>query len=118
MLNIKSRAAVRTGPASLLAGSMGRSGQAESRPMTSDALRARAWEGFRTAGRGVVVTLDDQDEVRYSTIEDLRGALADAPELAGLVEVVGAMATPHSPLSGLGSFQSSGTTIRASSPAC
>ena len=52
-------------------------------------LRARAREGFRTAGRGVVVTFDDQDEVRYSTIEDLRGALADAPELEGLLGVAG-----------------------------
>jgi hypothetical protein len=33
------------------------------------------------------VTIDDQDEVRYSTIENLRGALAKAPELAGLIEV-------------------------------
>jgi hypothetical protein len=47
----------------------------------------QAREGFRSAGRGVVVTFDDQDEVRYPTIEDLRGALADAPELEGLIEV-------------------------------
>jgi hypothetical protein len=55
--------------------------------MRSDDLHAFSREGFRSAGRGVVVTFDDQDDVRYSTIEDLRGALEKAPELAGLIEV-------------------------------
>jgi hypothetical protein len=57
--------------------------------MVSDDLHDFAREGFLTAGRGVVVTFDDQDEVRYSTIEDLRGALADAPELEGSLGVAG-----------------------------
>jgi hypothetical protein len=55
--------------------------------MVSDDLHDFAREGFRSAGRGVVVTFDDQEDVRYSTIEELRGALAKAPELAGLFEV-------------------------------
>jgi hypothetical protein len=57
------------------------------RDVSSNAIRAHAREGFRSAGRGVVVTFDDQEDVRYSTIEELRGALAKAPELAALFEV-------------------------------
>jgi hypothetical protein len=33
------------------------------------------------------VTFDDQDEVRYSTIGNLRVPLTKAPELAGVIEV-------------------------------
>jgi hypothetical protein len=55
--------------------------------MASDALCARAREGFRTAGRGVLVTFDDETLERYSTMEDLRGVLGKAPELAGLIQV-------------------------------
>jgi hypothetical protein len=55
--------------------------------MRSDDLHAFSREGFRSAGRGVVVTFDDRDDMRYSTIEDLRGTLDAAPELAELIQV-------------------------------
>jgi hypothetical protein len=55
--------------------------------MSRDAALASAREGFLAAGRGVLVTFDDEAEERFSTIEDLRGALAEAPELPGLIEV-------------------------------
>ena len=59
-----------------------------SRHASTDTLLASARAGFLVAGRGVAVIFDDQEGVRYSTIEDLRGALAKAPELEGLIEVV------------------------------
>jgi hypothetical protein len=37
----------------------------------------------------VVMVSDDGGETRYSTIEEFRGALADAPGLAGLIGVAG-----------------------------
>jgi hypothetical protein len=37
-----------------------------------EVIRASAREGFRIAGRGVLVMFDDEDLERYSTIEDLR----------------------------------------------
>ncbi|HEX7550642.1 MAG TPA: hypothetical protein VF579_08720 [Candidatus Methylomirabilis sp.] len=52
-----------------------------------EVIRASAREGFRIAGRGVLVMFDDEDLERYSTIEDLREVLGKAPELAGLVQV-------------------------------
>jgi hypothetical protein len=55
--------------------------------MIGDTLRASAREGFRTAGRGVLVMFDDETLESYSTMEDLQGVLDKAPELAGLIEV-------------------------------
>jgi hypothetical protein len=52
-----------------------------------EVIRASAREGFRIAGRGVLVMFDDEDLERYSTVEDLREVLAKAPELEGLVQV-------------------------------
>lgn len=54
-------------------------------------------DGFRFTGRGVVVTFDNGDEVRYSTIENLRGALTDAPELEGLLGVAGNAVASYDP---------------------
>jgi hypothetical protein len=65
--------------------------------MSSDYLRASARDSFLSVGRGVVVTFDDQEDVRYSTIEDPRGALAKAPELAGLIEVAGHAVVSYDP---------------------
>jgi hypothetical protein len=65
--------------------------------MRGDDLRDFACEGLRSAGRGVVVTFDDQEDVRYSTIEELRGALAKAPELKGLIEVAGQAVASYDP---------------------
>lgn len=62
-------------------------GRAESPAMINLSLRDPAREVFLALGRVVVVTFDDQDDVRYSTIEDLRGFLDAAPELAGLIQV-------------------------------
>lgn len=55
--------------------------------MSSVSLRFSARDTFRSAGRGGVVTFGDEGDVRYTTIKDLRGTLAKAPELAGLIEV-------------------------------
>jgi hypothetical protein len=51
----------------------------------------------RSACRGVAVIFDDQDAVRYSTIEDLRGALVTAPELEGLRGVAGEAVAAYDP---------------------
>jgi hypothetical protein len=55
--------------------------------MISDTLRAHARGGFLAAGRGVVMVSDERADFWYGTMEDLRGTLEAAPELAGLIEV-------------------------------
>lgn len=43
------------------------------------------------------MTFYDLEDARYTTIEDLRGALAKAPELAGLIEVAGKAVASYDP---------------------
>jgi hypothetical protein len=43
------------------------------------------------------VTFDDQDEVRYSTIGDLRVPLNKAPELTGLLRVAAEAVASYDP---------------------
>jgi hypothetical protein len=43
------------------------------------------------------VTFDDQGEVRYSTIDDLRVSLAKAPELTGLLRVAAEAVASYDP---------------------
>ena len=45
----------------------------------------------------VVMVSDDEGEARYSTIEWFRGALADAPGLAGLIGVAGEAVATYDP---------------------
>jgi hypothetical protein len=62
--------------------------------MTGVSLRTCARDCYLVAGRGAVVTLNGEDETRYSTFEELRGVLVAAPELERLIEVAeGAVAT-------------------------
>jgi hypothetical protein len=49
-------------------------------------LESSALDGFRTAGRSVVMAADDREEAWYVTVENLRGALEAAPELERLVQ--------------------------------
>jgi hypothetical protein len=46
--------------------------------MTGVSLRTCARDGYLVAGRGVVVTLDGEDEARYSALEEL---CAKTPEI-------------------------------------
>jgi hypothetical protein len=65
--------------------------------MNSAAHLEAAHDGFVSAGLGVVVTFDDQEGVRYSTLEGLRGALVEAPELEGLFAVSAEVVATYDP---------------------
>lgn len=46
-----------------------------------------AREGYAIAGRGFVLSLDEKDEDRYVTLEELRENLAAEPEMLGMLAV-------------------------------
>lgn len=65
--------------------------------MSRDAILRSAREGFGLAGRGVLLIHDNPDDERYSTIDELRVVLAEAPELAGIIEIACAAVASYDP---------------------
>lgn len=61
------------------------------------AFITRAREGYEIAGRGFVLSMDDEDEDRYVTLEELRESLSREPEMLGLLDAVQAVHDTYDP---------------------
>ena len=54
-------------------------------------------EGYGIAGRGFILSMDDEDEDRYVTLDELRESLRNEPEMLGLLDAAKATYDTYDP---------------------